>query len=265
MDPERYLARIGIGPSAARTHDHEMLECLQWAHVTTIPFETLSVTGDPVRNDHDGEGVSLELLDLYAKLVDRRRGGFCFELNGLFGWLLSELGFDVERVAAMVVGDDGDPSPPANHLSHIVSLDQRYVVDVGLGIPTMRRPLPLDGTVRTDAVGIEWRVAESNRPDSDYVTQYRQSGDEEWTDRYVFRDVPRELGYFEATCEYLQSAPESPFTGDPVATIATDQGHLKLVPDALVHIEGSEEHERDIGPDEYHDLLESEFGVRYRS
>ena len=265
MDPERYLARIGLDSSDASNCDHETLSRLQRAHVTTVPFETLSVTGDPIRADHDGEGVSLELPDLYAKLVDRRRGGFCFECNGLFGWLLSELGFDVERVAAMVVGDDGDPSPPANHLTHLVSLDQRYIVDVGLGIPTMRCPLPLDGTPRTDMVGVEWRVAESERPDSDFVTQYRQPDEEEWTDRYVFRDAPRELGYFEATCEYLQSAPESPFTGAPVAIIATERGHLKLTPDKLSRIEDGEERERAVAPGEYHNLLESKFGVRYPS
>lgn len=263
MDPERYLERIGLDPEPVHSPDQVTLEHLQRAHVTTVPFETLAVTGDP-HGDREGEGVTLSLPDLYAKLVERQRGGFCFELNGLFGWLLDQLGFDVQRVAAMVLGDDGDPSPPANHLSQIVSLDRRYVVDVGLGVPAMRRPLPLDGTPRVDEVGVEWRVAESERPDSDYVTQYRHPGDDAWTDRYVFRDQPRELGYFEATCDYLQTAPESPFTGDPIAILGTDWGHLKLKPDLLVLIEDSEERERTIDPEEYHDLLESEFGVRFR-
>ena len=262
MNPDRYLARIGLEPSDVRPPDHDALARLQRAHVTSVPFETLSITGDP-HGDRDGEGVSLALSDLYAKLVERRRGGFCFELNGLFGWLLAELGFDADRIAAMVLGDDGDPSPPANHHAHLVSLDREYVVDVGLGVPTMRQPLPLDGAVRTDAAGVEWRVAPSGRPDADYVTQLRQSGDDEWTDRYVFRAVPRELGYFEATCDYLQSAPESPFTGAPVASRATENGHLKLRPSALIRIEDGEESEESIDASEFHDLLESEFGVRY--
>jgi N-hydroxyarylamine O-acetyltransferase len=224
----------------------------------------LAITGDPY-GDRDGEGVSLTFPDLHKKIVERERGGFCFELNGLFGRLLSELGFEVTRVAAMVVGDDGDPSPPANHLSHVVSLDQRYVVDVGLGVPTMRRPIPLDGTARSDAATVEWRVVESDRPDADYATQYRTADAEEWSVRYVFRDVHREIEYFEATCEYLATAPESPFTGDPVASIATDSGHAKLSPTTLTHSSRGDSEERTVTEADWRDCLEDEFGVRYPS
>ena len=237
MDHERYLSRLGFDPGWEPNRDLGTVARVQRAHVAAVPFETLSITGDPF-GTHDGEGVSLAIDDLYGKVVERRRRGFCYELNGLFGWLLALIGFDIERRAAMVV-TDGEARPPANHLTHVVALDRRYIVDVGLGVPTMRRPLPLDGThIRTDSVGVTWRVAPSDRPDADFVTQYRDSttdGDDgEWTDRYVFRDVPREMEFFAATCEYLANAPESPFTGTPVVTVATDRGHLKLEPDRLI-------------------------------
>lgn len=256
--------RIGLDPESVRhSTSLDALERLQRAHVTAVPFETLSITGDPY-DDRPGEGVSLDGTVLFEKVIERRRGGFCYELNGLFGRLLADLGFDAERHAAMVLEADGTARPPANHLVHTVSLDRRYVVDVGVGIPTMRRPTPLDGEVVRDAVGVEWHVAESDRPDSDYVVRVRGSGDDDWTNRYVFRDVPRQPTYFEASCEYLATAPESPFTGDPVATIATERGHAKLTPGTLTRIEDGEEHERSVAEDEYHDVLESIFGVRYR-
>ena len=256
----RYLDRIGVAPDRVRHTDRETLERLQRTHVTTVPFETLAITGDPF-GERDGAGVSLDPTVLYEKIVERERGGFCYELNGLFGWLLAELGFDVEVRAAMVVGDDG-AGPPANHRTHVVSLDRRYVVDVGLGIPTMRQPLPLDGSVREDEASVAWRVVESDRPDVDYATQYRES-EGEWTIRYVFRDVPRERCFFESTCEYLATAPESSFTGDPVVTIATERGHTKLTPGSLTRIRGGEERRQSLDADEWYAALEREFGIDY--
>jgi len=260
-DVEQYLSRIGLSPADARSRDRETLARLQRAHVTSVPFETLAITGDPF-GSRDGDGVSLAIPDLYEKVVTRSRGGFCFELNGLFGWLLAELGFDADRVAAMML-HEGDPRPPANHHSHVVTLDRRYVVDVGMGTPQLRRPLPLDGEPVADSVGVEWRVVGSDRPDADHLTQYREPADDDWSDRYVFSDAPRDLDYFEATCEFLSSAPESPFTGDPVAAIATDGGYSKLTPDALTRTRRGETAERDVPEAEWDDVLEREFGLRY--
>lgn len=262
MTPETYLARIGLDPGDVRTPDHGTLERLQRSHVTTVPFENLAITGDPF-DDRDGDGVSLALTDLYQKIVERRLGGFCYELNTLFGWLLAKLGYELDRVAAAVL-IDGEPRPPANHLAHVVSLDRRYVVDVGLGLPKMRRPLPLDGTVRTDQASVEWRVAESHRPDADYAIRFREAGDDDWTDRYVFRDVPRDLPYFEATCEYLQIAPESPFTGDPAVTVGTARGHKRLSREKFSRTEHDDTRERTVAPEEWHAVLEREFGVSYQ-
>ncbi|WP_435178119.1 arylamine N-acetyltransferase family protein [Halorussus sp. AFM4] len=261
-DPDDYLARIGLDRSAVENPDLDALRTLQRAHVTSVPFETLAVTGDP-HGPGDGEGVTLTLPHLYEKVVERERGGFCFELNGLFGWLLAELGFDADRIAAGMLSDDGDPRPPANHHAHLVTLDRPYVVDVGCGVPTMRRPTPLDGSARTDAAGVAWRVVESDRPDATYMTQYQQPDDDEWNDRYVFDTAPRKLSYFEATCEYLSTAPESGFTGDPTVSVATERGHLKLSPEKLTRSEGGRRAEREVDPEEYHDLLEAEFGLRY--
>jgi N-hydroxyarylamine O-acetyltransferase len=258
VDADRYVERIGLDPATVNRPDYETLARLQRAHVTTVPFETFAINGHP--DGSGGEGVSLALDHLYEKIVERERGGFCFELNGLFGWLLAEVGFDADRVAARVVSD-GDARPPANHHSFVVHLNRDWVADVGTAIPTIRRPLPLDGEVLTDAAGVDWRVVESDRPNADYAVEYRT--EETWDERYFFRTTPRRLSYFEATCEYLATDPQSGFVGDPVATIATPDGHAKLTPEAVTDTSGGEHTERPVDADSYDDVLADVFGIDF--
>lgn len=259
MDHERYLSRIGIDPTQVQSPGLKTLQRLQQAHITTVPFETLSITGDPFGDDTD-EGISLAVTDIYEKIVANQRGGFCYELNGLFGWLLAELGFDVNRLSARIESS-GELGPPADHLTLVVSLDRRYVVDVGFGIPKLRRPLALDGTGHTDEAGVEWRITESDRSDADHTIHYRKPESAEWTTRCIFRTVPRAMRYFEATCEYFELAPESVFRGDPIVLLATEQGHTKLSPESLTHTVDGEPQKRPISQKEWYDLLEHEFGI----
>lgn len=263
MDSERYLSRLNIDPGTV-TAEYETLERLQNAHVRSVPFENIAITGDP-SGTFAGSGVSLDAASLFEKIVERQRGGFCYELNGLFGWLLEEFGFDRRQVAGRVLTGDGEARPPANHLTNIVTLDRRYIVDVGLGLPPARRPLPFDGESRRDETGVEWRLTESGRPDADYQTEFRRPDDEEWIARYVFRDQERQIEYVAATCEYLTTAPESPFTGEPFVTIATDSGHLKLKNGTLVRTENGETREVAVADDEWPAMLESEFGIPVQS
>lgn len=259
MNPESYLARIGIDPPDVETLDAKTLGRLQRAHITTIPFETLSITGDPY-GSYDGEDVSLAVPDLYEKIVTRNRGGFCYELNGLFGWLLADLGFDVRRVSARIKSDDGF-GPPADHLTLLVDLNERYLVDVGLGVPKLRRPLPLAGSPHVDAADINWRIVDSERPDADFAVEYRSPNKTEWDTRCIFRDVPRPMDYFQATCEYFEQAPDSHFTGSPIVAIATQRGHSKLSPTTITRSVRAEVTEESVDRTDWYTLLTEEFGL----
>jgi N-hydroxyarylamine O-acetyltransferase len=258
MDATRYLQRVGVDPEGVTT-DRGSLHPLQRAHVEAVPFENLSIVGDPFTTGH-GEGVTLDPDALYEKVVGRERGGYCFELNGLFHGLLRELGFDAGRVAACVLETDGSVGTPANHHTNLVHLDRRYVVDVGLAVPPLRRPLPLDGSVRTDRAGVDWRVVDSDRPDADYLTRFRKPGGE-WTDLYVLQKRPRELSYFRASCDYLSTAPESPFTGDPVGTVGTEGGYKRLGREKLMVYRDGTETERKVPRGEWGGVLAAEFGL----
>lgn len=259
---DRYLDRLGLDPEAIRGADADLetLERIQAAHVEHVPFENLAIVGDPFEDVH-GDGVTLDVEHLYEKLVERKRGGFCFELNGLYVPLLDALGFDAHRVRAMVLGDDGDPSLPANHHTVIVSLDRNYVSDPGLGKPQMVCPTPLDGEpTPEDAAGVAWRIIGTDRPDCEYAVQCR-TPDQAWLSHYVFDITPRDLSYFEATCEYLATAPESWWTGNVIVRTKTREGWLELRNDTFTHVKNHDRTEREVSPPEWRDLLVREFGL----
>jgi N-hydroxyarylamine O-acetyltransferase len=259
---DRYLERIQLDPSAIRQAEPtgELLQQLQGAHVRHVPFENLSIVGDPFA-EMSGPGVSLDRDDLFSKLVERQRGGYCFELNGLFTSLLEALGFDVHRAAAMILPDDGDPSVPANHHVIIARLDREYVVDVGQGAPRMRQPVPLDGTeIVSSERGVAWRIVENARPQYRFTAELQLS-DEEWNPRFIFDPTPRELSYFAAANTYLSTAPESPFTNNVIVSLDTADGWKDLKRETIEHVQAGERTERALSPDEWYEVLAEEFGL----
>lgn len=259
MDLESYLRRIGVAPSAIEGPDLETLGRLHRAHVLTVPFENLSIIGDP-HGPYKGERIELDLPTIYEKIVEHERGGYCFELNALFHWALDRIGFDVHLAAARVLQEDS-ATPPANHLVIIVDLGERYLADVGLGRRKLRRPLPIPTDSPATMPHVEWRVVPTDRPDEDFVVQQRSPGTD-WSPTYVFTDKPRELWYFEALNDYLQTAPESPFTGNPLCMIETEDGYCSCSGDTLRVVGDEEETEQSVSAEDWHDLLEHRFGLR---
>jgi N-hydroxyarylamine O-acetyltransferase len=263
MDADAYLHRLDLPDLSADAlaPDRDTLARLLEAHVTGVPFENLAIVGDP-HGEWDGDGVSLRLPDLYRKIVDERRGGFCFELNGLFNWLLGDLGYDADRCAARIGGDeDSLGRPPANHHTNVVHLDRRYLVDAGSGTPQMREPVPLDGTVVEDRAGVAWRVDPDDAPLSDFALRLREPGADDWHLRYRFRVTPRQLAFFEATCEFLANEPDGTFTAGPIVQRSTAEGYLRLDADTLTRTAGAAETATPVAPDEWHDVLEREFDL----
>jgi N-hydroxyarylamine O-acetyltransferase len=265
MDATAYLARIGLDDRDPAAHPPTLgtLRTVVDAHVTTVPFENLSIVGHP-HGAYAGEGVSLSLPALHEKLVARRRGGFCFELNGLFTRLLADLGFDADRCDARIGGDaDGLGRPPANHHTVVVHLDdgRDHLADVGTGTPQVRVPVPLDGSVIEDDAGVAWRVDPSDAALSEYALRRRDPGADGWTLRYRFRTEPRRLSYFAATCEFLANEPDGTFTRGPIVRRSTPDGWVALDRTTLTRRAGDSETETEIAPDAWDDVLAREFGI----
>ena len=128
---DRYLARITYdGP---RDPTIATLRRLHRAHLLAVPFENLSI--------HRGERIELDESWILDKIVERRRGGFCYELNGAFSALLRALGFRVDRLAARVYGAGGEPGIPYDHMALRVRLERDWLADVGFG-DCFIEPLP---------------------------------------------------------------------------------------------------------------------------
>ncbi|MFZ5618365.1 MAG: arylamine N-acetyltransferase family protein, partial [Pseudomonadota bacterium] len=132
MKLSRYLDRIGYSGSQAPSP--ETLKALMRSHVLSIPFENLDVQlGRPLNTD---------VAAAYDKIVDRRRGGWCYEMNGVFGWALREMGFDVMRMGAGVLRDAKGDFAIGNHLCLRVECEETFLVDVGFG-GSLIAPFPL--------------------------------------------------------------------------------------------------------------------------
>jgi N-hydroxyarylamine O-acetyltransferase len=240
------LERIRYGGS--REPNLRNLRSIQHAFLESVPFENLDI--------HIGREISLEPAAVHEKIVLRRRGGFCYECNGLFADLLAALGYEVSRHSArMMLG--GRVGPEFDHMVLLVALDRDYLVDVGNG-QSVRDPLPLVGGELSEAEGVEYRVKSHGE---EYGLYYRQA-DSEWLPRFSFSAIPREQSEFAPMCEFHQTSPESIFTKQRLATIATPEGRLTLVGNRFTEVRGEARSERELGSEsEALDLLRSRFGI----
>ncbi len=251
MDVQAYLERIHY--TGALLPTRETLRDLQLAHLLSVPFENLSI--------HAREPILLQEEALHDTIVARGRGGFCYELNGLFAMLLRRLGFTVSMLSAGVARDDGGFWPDFDHMTLMVLLDHRWLVDVGFG-NAFRRPLWIDqGEVQAqgkrsyqiDADG-GWRILKE-----------REDG-KEWKPLYRFTLHPRTLSDYADMCHYHQTSPESPFTQRRICSKAKADGRVTLSGMRLIETEGQERRERVLADEaEYAAVLAQEFGiVNYR-
>jgi N-hydroxyarylamine O-acetyltransferase len=241
---DAYLARIATARPARA--DAAALAELQLRHLLAVPFENLSI--------HLGEPIVLDQGALVDKVVRRRRGGFCYELNGAFAALLSALGYGVTLLAARVFGDDG-LGPPYDHLAlRVEDADGRsWLADVGFGRHS-HHPLRLDVGAEQADPGGSFRVAEA--PDGDLDVS--RDGEPQ----YRLERRARLLGDFEATCWWHQTSPKSHFTRSLVCSLLTEAGRVTLSGRTLVETVSERRRERTLAGDaEVLDTYRDRFGI----
>ncbi|BBY18362.1 arylamine N-acetyltransferase family protein [Mycolicibacterium litorale] len=213
-----YFARIGYGGEATPSLD--TLHALVAAHNRSIPFENLDpLLGIPVAD--------LSAAALADKLVHRRRGGYCYEHNGLMGYALEELGFGVERLAARVVWmRDEDTLPAQTHQLLAVTVPDvagRFLVDVGFGGQTPSAPLRFDTGVEQATRHEPYRIREHR--DGQVLEAHIRGA---WLPLYVFTDDPQPLIDLEVGSWYVSTHPASPFVGGLTAALVTDDARWNM-------------------------------------
>ena len=250
MDVDAYLERINYqGPLVPSA---ETLRGLHVAHMLAVPFENLSI--------HAREPVVLEDGALFEKIVGRGRGGFCYEDNGLFAALLRALGFDVTMLSAEVAKSEGVFSPAFEHMALLVTLEQRWLADVGFG-DSFVEPLLLDERGEQ----VQGRHAYRIEPDGDYLVMSRRDlGGGEWEAQYRFTLRPHAYADFAERCHYQQTSPDSHFTRNRICSRATPQGgRLTLSGMRFIETDASGERRERVLADEeeYAAVLRELFGI----
>lgn len=212
MDIEAYLRRIAY--DGARSPSAEMLRLLHRQHLFSVPFENLDIPlGTPVRLDLDW---------IYDKIVTRRRGGFCYELNGLFAWLLAAMGFGVRMLSARVRREDGSFGPEFDHMLLKVELEDSWLADVGFG-ESFVNPVRLRAGSSDEANGRRYTLA----PLGD-EWQLLCEDDGGAVPLYIFGNRSHPLSSYQPMCAFHQSSPESHFTTSWICSRATEDGRITL-------------------------------------
>jgi len=229
MDLTAYLARIGYSETPAVSLP--ALGALHRAHLLAVPFENLDI---PL-----GRRITLAPGALWDKIVVRRRGGFCYELNTLFGRLLQALGYQVEFLSARVWGADGF-GPDKDHMALLVRVDgEAWLADVGFG-DSFVAPLRLVPDIVQADVFTEFRLIEND----DLWTMEVRAPDGSWRPEYRFGLQACAPDSFQAMCDYQQTSPESSFTRRVVCSRLTASGRVTVTHDRVIVTIGSERDEK---------------------
>jgi N-hydroxyarylamine O-acetyltransferase len=289
VDINTYLERINYHGPVSPTA--ETLRALQVAHLLTVPFENLSI--------HTREPIILDDESLFTKIVANRRGGFCYEANGLFAALLRALGFEVAMLSAEVANAEGEFGPNFDHMTLMVtppgSMDfsRRWLVDVGFG-DSFLEPLLLDERGEQGQGSHAYRIvstgthlvlmqrdegdlmqrddSHSNKKAGDQPTsaQGGEGGlapaDQLWKALYRFTLQPYEYPDYAEMCLYHQTSPESHFTRSRICSRATEDGRITLSDMRLITTSrnGADQtrNERTLQSEaEYAPVLREQFGI----
>jgi arylamine N-acetyltransferase len=244
-----YLERIGF----AGTLDGSVqtLVELQERHLHSVPYENFDIL--------NRIPLSLEISDLIDKIVVRRRGGYCFELNALFGWLLRELGYSVIDHMARFWRDEPNPPPKRRHQVLKVEVGEAfYLCDVGVGGIVPRRPIKM-------VEGLEHHQGDECyhlERDPYYGWMLCELKHGQWSKLYSFSEEPQLPKDFIMSTYWCENAADSVFTNNTMVAIRTLEGRntiagkeFRIFTSAGVHAFTPETEE------EYNEALRTYFGI----
>ena len=218
MNIKLYFERIKYEGQIDTTF--EVLSKLQEQHLMNVPFENLDIQNK----------IKIDLDNLFDKIVIRNRGGFCYELNGLFYKLLKEIGFTAKMVSARVYTNKKSYSAEFDHMAIIVSIeDDQYLVDVGFGEFAFS-PLEIEPGKETDDPRGIFKIEVF---DDNYKVVKKKNAEGEFIPEYIFSEKERQIEEFYPMCYYHQTSKESHFTQKRICSLPTQNGRITLTGNTL--------------------------------
>lgn len=250
MIKEAYLKRLEITENNLPAN-LETLKKLQRQHLLKIPFENLDI--------HRKRLIIIDTGKFYEKIVGEKRGGFCYELNGLFNELLRETGFQTRLLSARVSDGAGGFGQEYDHLVILVIIgEMEYLADVGFGDFTAEPLRFVADLEQPDERGVfvVQRFAEG------YLEVAKKDG-ENWRSCYIFKPYGRDLSEFAEMCLYHQTSPESHFTRNKICSLMTENGRKTLTDKKIIETKDGEKIETEIASEaEFNEILEREFQIK---
>lgn len=248
MNRQTYLRRIGIEENDLAPN-LQNLRRLQKQHLLKVPFENLDI--------HRKRPILLDKNKFAAKIISEKRGGFCYELNGLFNELLTDIGFQSDIISARVANGE-NLSAEYDHLAILTQIDgEKYLIDVGFGDFSVE-PLRLTTDVEQET---ENGVFKIRKHDREYYEVVKKDGDV-WKSEYLFTTLPRDLSEFAAMCEFHQTSHESHFTQGKVCSILTDDGRKTLTDKKFIETKNGIKSEKEINSEiEFNQILRQQFQI----
>jgi N-hydroxyarylamine O-acetyltransferase len=253
-----YLERIGISHEVKP--DYKTLRELHYAHVHNVPYENLDILR--------GKYLSIDHEAVFHKIVEKRRGGYCFELNGLFAWLLRAIGYAVTEFYGRYLEGEPLEMPMRRHRIIKVDLDgKEYICDVGVGVTAPRWPLDFVLDEIQKQGDEQYRIV--THPQLGYVVEFFRKG--EWLRLYCFTTDPQFQIDFEMPNHWCLTHPDSIFKNMTMVFIRTEAGRNTIadvldsdgnkIQEFRRFINGKVETVRPENPEEYAAALKSHFGI----
>lgn len=248
FDLQAYFSRISF--RGEPVEDFPTLKGMMRCQLFTVPFENLDV--------QEGKVVSLIPEEIYSKIVEHGRGGYCYEVNGLFAMALDALGIPYRFVAARPM--TYPVRRPKTHMAVVAAVDGgQWLCDLGFCSYGIREPLDLNGLDREIRQDSDiFRLSKGE--DGEYLLQSLSDG--RWMNLYEFNLSPQEWVDFEPA-NYLNSThPDSIFVRSLMAVLQTPSGKKVLHGDRFREVSENGTRELTPSPDELPALLDREFSLR---
>jgi N-hydroxyarylamine O-acetyltransferase len=248
LDLDAYCARINY--TGSREVSAATLKGLHFAHAHNVPFENLDI--------HLGQTISLQPADLFAKIVTRKRGGYCYEVNSFFAMILQAFGFQVHGLLARVRFSMSALRPRSHQLLLVTLDNQAWIADVGFGSCCLREPVRLTPDVVNEQGPDSFRL--KTETGQTYLLEAFLAG--RWQDLYEFTLEPFDLVDYEPFNYWNSTSPHVRFTQQKLCTIPTPEGRIVAV-DMEFKIHGRQGTQTIMAKthEEYLELLRAHFGL----